>query len=137
MPYGRPPPAGNRLNKDFKVLEAIVVTEGAFNGGVFKVLQRRTGRVCLEKRFKAEHITMGIARKETLFLHNLLHRNISEYIDAFEETGPIPRASIYMDYCDWGSLNDWLVKCGDLDKGINEESIWSAFVDMSNAVGYF
>ena len=76
MPYGRPQLAGNRLDKDFKVLEVIVVAQGAFNGGVYKVLQRRIGRICLEKRFKAKCIIIGIARKEILLLRNLRHRNI-------------------------------------------------------------
>ena len=136
MPYGRPQPAGAPLDKEFKVLKAIVITQGDFNGGIFKVLQRSTGRICLEKRFQAQHVVQGIARKEMLILRSLRHRNVSEYIDAFEMPRPIPRASIYMDYCDEGSLDDTLTQFKNIEVGLGEEFIWSVFVELANAVGY-
>ena len=136
MPFGRPPIANKGLDREYKVLEQLNVTQGDFNGGIYKVRMRKTGEVCIEKRFKAEHIREGIAANEMNILRSLDHENIAEYYDAFIENKPTLRASLYMEICEWGSLNDILTKYRQRREPIGEAFVWSAFIHLANAIGY-
>ena len=84
---------------------------GALNGGVFVVRRKRDGLVCVEKRVAPEHVAEGGLIEELVVLRRLDHPNITNYIDAFVclDVQP-PAASLYMGYCDLGSMSDLLRK---------------------------
>lgn len=136
MPFGRPRIANHGLESEFKVIKAIVVAEGCNNAGIYKVLHHKTNVVCIEKRFIPEHIYGGLADAEMDLLRSLKHENISEYVHGFIEDGYAARASLYMDFCDMGSLNDTLEKYAMENRGISEGFVWSAFKQLANALGY-
>jgi serine/threonine protein kinase len=137
MPFGRPQPSHHSLHDEFEVLKPLVVTQGNFNAGVYKVRSRQ-GRICVEKRFKETDILDGRAANEINLLLACKHPNINEYMHAFVDEGPRarPKASLYTDICDLGSLNDILEKYEKQHRGIGEAFIWSAFKDLANAIGY-
>ena len=136
MPFGRPSIANKALDGEFKVLEKLDVTQGDFNGGIYKVRIHSTREVCIEKRFKPEHIEVGLALKEINILRALNHPNITEYYHAFIEEQPRLRASLFMEICDLGSLNDILTKYRERRLVIGESFVWSAFIQLSDAIGY-
>lgn len=136
MPFSRPPIANRGLDGEFKVLQKLDVTQGDFNGGIYKVRVHKTGEVCIEKRFKPLHIQKGIAENEMNILRSLDHPNIAEYYHAFIEQKPKLRASLFMEICDLGSLNDILTKYKDQRLTIGEGFVWSAFMQLANAIGY-
>lgn len=136
MPFGRPPIATKGLDDKFKVLEKLDVTQGDYNGGIFKVRLNRSREVCIEKRFKPEHIQQGVALREMNILRALDHPNITEYYHAFIEDQPRLRASLFMEICDLGSLNDILTKYRERRQVIGESFVWSAFIQLANAIGY-
>ncbi|MCJ1477841.1 hypothetical protein MMC13_006514 [Lambiella insularis] len=136
MPFGRPLPATHSLESRFKVLKALTVAEGCNNDGLYKVLDRKKNVVCVEKRFGPELVHVGGAENEIALLRSLKHKNISEYIDSFIENGYLPHASLYMDFCEMGSLNDTLEKYASQGRIINEAFAWHTFKELANALGY-
>lgn len=79
----------------------------------------------------------GAAEFEILVLQNLNHKHVTEYIDSFiDKSGAIPQASIYMEYCDLGSLADALKKCRRMGQPANEWEVWELFIQLTNAVAY-
>ncbi|MCJ1245321.1 hypothetical protein MMC30_002525 [Trapelia coarctata] len=136
MPFGRPSIANTGLDGEFKVLAQLDVTQGDFNGGIFKVRIHRTREICIEKRFKPEHIEQGVAIREMNILRALNHPNITEYYHAFIEESPQLRASLFMEICDLGSLDDILTKYRQRRLVIGESFVWSAFMQLADAIGY-
>jgi serine/threonine protein kinase len=111
MPFGRPPISRTPLYDRYKEENQLTITQGDFNGGIFKVRDRETSKSYIEKRFKPEHVKKGIAYDEITILRSLKHKNIVEYVDAFLQEGPRYRASIYMNPCYFGSLDVCSVFC--------------------------
>ncbi|MCJ1377487.1 hypothetical protein MMC17_000582 [Xylographa soralifera] len=140
------PPAGSvprprvakwPLTKRFVIVKQLSVTNGCFNAGIFKVKDLERNNVCIEKRFKPEDIVRGIFDNEARILGRLYHRNVVEYIHAFvADTGPRPSASIYMELCEQGSLNDMMERYARDGRGFCEDFLWSVFHQMANALGY-
>jgi len=137
MPFGRPHPAEHNLDHEFEILKPLVVNEGNFNTGIYKVRCLHNGKICVEKRFKKRDIFDERAHNEVRLVRACKHRNINEYVHAFFELSRRGvRASIYTEFCDLGSLNDTLEKHEMQHRGIGEAFIWSAFKDLANAIGY-
>lgn len=83
--------------------------KGAFNAGVYIVKRRSDGRNCVEKRFRPKEILSEAAKFEISVVRDLNHKHITEYIDSFiDMSGANPRASLYLEYCDLGTLADTL-----------------------------
>ncbi|MCJ1393275.1 hypothetical protein MMC18_006147 [Xylographa bjoerkii] len=136
-PAPRPPVAHHPLIERFIVIKQLTVTEGCFNAGIFKVNDLSRKNVCIEKRFKAKDILNGIFDTEASLLRRCQHRNVVEYIHAFvEDAGFKSTASIYMELCDLGSLNDLMERYAREERGFCEEFVWSVFRQMANALGY-
>ncbi|MCJ1469532.1 hypothetical protein MMC07_008165 [Pseudocyphellaria aurata] len=135
MPWGRRPmrnhiPWGEYIPKGNKS----IAQEGAFNAGVFIVKRLRDGRLCAEKRIKRQEIMNGAAKYEISVLRELNHEHITEYIDSFiDKSGRTPRASIYMEYCDLGSLASFLK---NFRRPPAEWAVWEMFIQLTNAVAY-
>ncbi|MCJ1319879.1 hypothetical protein MMC15_005215 [Xylographa vitiligo] len=133
----RPRVAGSPLTKRFVIIKQLSVTNGCFNAGIFKVKDLECNNVCIEKRFKPKDIARGIFDNEAHILGRLYHHNVVEYIHAFvADTGPRPSASIYMELCELGSLNDMMERYAREGRGFCESFIWSVFHQMANALGY-
>ncbi|MCJ1419707.1 hypothetical protein MMC32_006063 [Xylographa parallela] len=137
MPPPRPRVAERPLTKRFIIIKQLSVTEGCFNAGIFKVKDQECDNVCIEKRFKPKDIVRGIFHNEARILRRLYHPNVVEYIHAFvADTGHRPSASIYMEMCDLGSLNDLMERYAREGRGFCEDFVWSVFHQMANALGY-
>lgn len=111
--------------------------KGAFNAGVYIVKRRSDSRKCIEKRFRPKEIWSGDAKFEICLVRELSHKHITEYIDSFIDiSGENPRASLYMEYCDLGTLADALQRRRTEKKPVKEWGVWELFVQLTNAVAY-
>ncbi|MCJ1463303.1 hypothetical protein MMC07_001909 [Pseudocyphellaria aurata] len=139
MPWGRLP-TWNREPKGEYIPEPgsqSIGDGGAFNDGVYVVKRRQDGRKCVEKRIKQGGVINGAAAYEISVLRSLNHKHVTEYIDSFIDTsGTMPRASIYMEYCDLGSLADALKDCRRFGQHAKEWAVWELFIQLTNAVAY-
>ena len=140
MPWGRLPPLDREPHSEYrqKPGNQNLGDRGGFNAGVFIVKRQQDGRKCVEKRFKPLDILSGAAKFETFVLRQLNHKNITEYIDSFiDMSPPIPRASLYMEYCDLGSLADNLnARRKENKPACKEWELWDLFTQLTNAVAY-
>ena len=137
MPFGRPPIADRPLDDTFVRLKRVSIREGHFNAGIIKVQCRLDSNVYIEKRLRPEDIQTGNAIEEITLMRSLKHRNIAEYIHAFvDRYSHVPSASIYMAFCELGSLDDCLEKYHVAGRGVDEGFVWSTFVQLANAIGY-
>ena len=83
-------------------------TVGGMNGGVFVVrLIRSPDKLYVEKRFKSTEISFAV--KEINMLRKLKHGSLTFYTAAFVTQNP-PDASVYVEFCDRGSLENIIVK---------------------------
>lgn len=114
---------------------------GNLNHGIFLVKRIKNGEVCVQKRIPA---TNQALLNEIRILQDLYHPNICEYIDGFisDDDPPPLRASLYMEYCDLGSLELLLKKYRKHQKSaqvrsyIPESFIWKTFLELSSALQY-
>jgi serine/threonine protein kinase len=107
------------------------------NAGIFIVRDRATGEACIKKDFKRREIEMGSAQNEIRILRSLKHRNIVDYIHAHLEEDPyVCKGSLYMELCEYGSVDNILDKHHEHNWGIGESAIWSSFKQLANAIGY-
>ena len=137
MPFGRPPIADQSLRDIFVRLTKLSIREGHFNAGIIKVQCQLNGKVCIEKRLRPQDVESGQAMREITLMRSLKHRNIAEYIHAFVDPYTHgPSASIYMAFCELGSLDDCLEKYHQAGRGVDEGFVWSTFIQLANAIGY-
>ncbi|MCJ1403217.1 hypothetical protein MMC11_006440 [Xylographa trunciseda] len=133
----RPKVANWPLTKRFVIIKQISVTNGTFNAGIFKAKDLERNNICIEKRYKPNDIMDGIFDTEVDILRRCYHRNVVDYIHAFVmDDNPRPCASIYIELCELGSLNDLMEKYAREGRGFCEDFVWSAFRQMANALGY-
>ena len=138
MPFGRPPISPRSLADKYRQEGHSLGGGGNFNAGVFVVRRRSDGRKFVEKRMKPNEIANGSAKFEMFILRELKHRNVVDYIDAFVvDRGHHLRASLYMEYCEHGTLEAHLQR---LQRGrreyIGEEAVWSLLKQLANALTY-
>lgn len=114
---------------------------GGMNGGVFVVVMKNVGRIFIEKRFKEDAI--AFARNEIEMMYRVNHAALTGYSAAFilEDANP-PQASLYMEFCDRGSLAD-LIRTyatrrinGDRDAIVPEGFVWHALCGLVDALAY-
>lgn len=139
MPWGRLPTLAHEPKGEYrpKPGNESLGDGGAFNAGVFIVKRQQDDRKCVEKRIKPAEIYSGAAEFEIFVLRELNHKHVTEYIDAFIDTScNPPRASIYMEYCDLGTLADTLHTRRRENKPAKEWGVWELFIQLTNAVAY-
>lgn len=117
------------------------VISGNMNDGVFLVKRKKDGLVCVQKRIptRDKHLL-----NEIRILRLLEHPNICQYIDAsISNDDPPPlRASLYVEYCDSGSLEMLLQKYRERSTRprarayIPEGFIWKVFLELCSALQY-
>jgi serine/threonine protein kinase len=107
-----------RPRHQWNVVQEFGKVEGGFNGGIAKVELKDDpiDRCFIEKRFPDRHVPDGnYAAKVIALIYQLQdHENIVKMVDQFlnKKTG---KASIYMEFCDAGNLQD-LVRAVVLQK---------------------
>ena len=111
--------------------------KGAFHAGVYIVKRRSHNRKCVEKRFRAKEILSEAAKFEISVVRDLNHKHVTEYIDSFVDvSGTNPRASLYLEYCDLGTLADTLQRRRTEKKPLKEWGVWDLLIQLTNAVAY-
>lgn len=150
MPSGRPSIAHRDLEAlgRFQRLKTLDDGKGAHSGlsgnmndGVFLVKRKKDGLICVQKRIptRNKHLL-----DEIRVHYRLEHPNICQYIDAFiaDHDPPPLRASLYIEYCDQGSLEMVLERYRRRSEKprarsyIPEGFIWTVFLDICSALQY-
>ncbi|KAL8925304.1 MAG: hypothetical protein Q9208_003594 [Pyrenodesmia sp. 3 TL-2023] len=111
---------------------------GNFNAGVFIVRHRRTGKVLVEKRYKPDEVQNDGAAFEMFVVRELPHPNIVRYITGFidEQTHRVPRASLYMEHYDLGTLQKFLNDRARTPRPFGEAAIWDIFMQLVKGVAF-
>lgn len=139
MPWGRLATRTHEPTGEYKLEPGYesIGDEGAFNAGVYVVKRQQDDRKCVEKRIGPAEVLSGAAKHEIIVLRNLNHQHVTEYIDSFiDKSGGTPRASIYMEYCDLGSLADLVEARRTINKPAKEWAVWDLLIQLTNAVAY-
>ncbi|KAL8655122.1 MAG: hypothetical protein Q9226_003171 [Calogaya cf. arnoldii] len=112
--------------------------DGCFNAGVFVVKRKSTGETMVEKRYKVQEIRFGTAAFEMHVLRKYKHPDIVEYMAAFidEKTHREPVASLYMEHCDRGNVEDLTKEYAARRTPLPERVIWHIFMQLVNAVAF-
>lgn len=113
--------------------------QGLSNAGISLVSRQPDKYICLEKKLPERLISTGAARFEISLLRRLKHCNVVRYLDAYIDTrheSHRSRASLYMEYCNRGSLADEIEKRLRAEKWFEEEEIWSVFTQLVKAIAY-
>jgi len=108
------------------------ISQGAFNGGINKVEDLHTGRICIQKLLaprSSSNRFSGVAEREINILRQLKHPNIVEVVgyDLPEHRCDVP--SIYMEYCEQGTLEKVAERYIKRDKHVPEAFLWKVFED--------
>lgn len=123
--------------------------QGGCNAGIYLVRRRADLCICLEKKISPKLIKNGAAYFEITTLRRLKHDNIVRYLDGYIYTQhglDKASASLYMEYCSWGSLADEIKRRrGIVDKygrmvgklrWFEEIEIVEIFSQLVNALAY-
>ncbi|KAL8971557.1 MAG: hypothetical protein Q9197_003213 [Variospora fuerteventurae] len=155
----RPKPADLDIGHNFEnVNRRNIGGNGCFNAGVFIVRHKRSGNKYVEKKYSPENIIDGtgsaefemfvLRERKDLFREPLpkslcfQHPNVRyegvwqvTYMHGFidEHSYRLPIASIYMEYCDKGNLQDLIER---LRAPLGEEAIWDLSMQLVNAVAF-
>lgn len=139
--YARAPIKNHDIRNQFQIVHTIDAGDGkigGMNGGVFVVrMNGNPSRMFVEKRFKPSDLV--IARPEIEMLHRVKHGSLTFYIDAFITDSP-PAASLYVEFCDRGSLDNIIRKYFELTQDpkptVPEAFVWHAFIGLCDGLAY-
>ncbi|RYP90719.1 hypothetical protein DL770_003184 [Monosporascus sp. CRB-9-2] len=124
-----------------KCLDAGDGTFGGMNDGIYVVRKKLTGQLFVEKNYNgAVPYLIPLIRSEINMMKDLIHNSIIHYVASFVQDSPF-RATVYMEYCDRGSLRDLILTYKDRKKShapdfVPESFVWHAFVGLADALGY-
>lgn len=113
--------------------------QGMCNAGIYLAARHPDGYICLEKKLLPEQIMTGAAKFEISTLRRLKHVNIVKYLDGYIDTEHglhRASASLYMEYCNWGSLADEIARRVQEGRWFEEKEIVEIFSQLVNAVVY-
>lgn len=113
--------------------------QGLCNAGICLVSRHPDGYICLEKKLLPAWIKNGAAKNEINILRKLRHVNIVKYLDAYIDTEHglhRASASLYMEYCNGGSLADEIARRVKEGRWFEEKEILEIFSQLVNAVAY-
>ncbi|MCJ1432665.1 hypothetical protein MMC27_002022 [Xylographa pallens] len=110
---------------------------GGLNLGIYLVKRKTDGRTCVQKKIDGKEKYL---RREIHVLHHLKHPNIIGFVTAFI-TPPPRQASLYVEFCDLGSLDGIIEKYSvNRSRGIlvriPEAFIWHVFRSLTSALQY-
>ncbi|KAI9644333.1 hypothetical protein NHQ30_007690 [Ciborinia camelliae] len=145
------------IRHDFEIVHTIddgsggIGGIGGMNGGVHVVRYRGAmkDKLYVEKRFKKDDLQHrrdgkpGLGIVEILITHRVIHGGLASFIEGFIAPDMInpTSGSLYLEFCDLGSLND-LIKCYAQRLHTNEEShiperfVWHAMSGLCDALAY-
>ncbi|KAF2710953.1 kinase-like protein [Pleomassaria siparia CBS 279.74] len=138
------------IEQDFELIRHLSSAEnvGANNAGISLVRQISTGALCIEKRLNPVDIARGSAQREIEILSQLRNHptgNISHML-AFkiddgsrpgsEDIVVEPSASVYLEYCDSGSLEDLIARYMEANEAFPEAFLWHLIAGLAEAVQY-
>jgi serine/threonine protein kinase len=115
---------------------------GAMNGGVFVVTMKGLpSRIFIEKRFKPKDVSFG--KQEIEMMHRVRHPALANFVAAFilEHSNP-PEASLYIEFCDRGSLDNLIRAFAnrrkDVDRNVTipEGFVWHVFTGLADGLAY-
>ncbi|KAF2006258.1 kinase-like protein, partial [Amniculicola lignicola CBS 123094] len=109
---------------------------GGMNGGIDLVIHRATDRLCIEKHSTQKDVVTGYARNEIECLRQVGHHpHINTLVDCwidYEEQ----KASIYLEYCVYGSLAKRIRRHIKGNRRFNEVIIWNWWYQLTDALSY-
>ena len=140
LPKGRERPSIRNIEHHFRVTESMK-NGGGLNEGINIVEHKQTGKRYIQKKLPAD---IKESEREILFLNVLRHPNIIEYIDACIPRAPyIESASLYIEFCELGTLQDLIEKYVHRNEQypreqayIPEPFIWHVLESMTSALVY-
>jgi serine/threonine protein kinase len=149
MSYNNTKKKGFSMRSNFVIQEQprrqwIVVQEfgkfaGGVNGGIAKVELKDDpiDRYFIEKRFAAKHVPdENYAEKEISLMYQLQdHENIVKMWDHFLDKKAV-RASIYMELCDAGDMQDVINAVYHQNRHVPERTVWKWFIGCMDALVY-
>jgi serine/threonine protein kinase len=122
---------------DFTIVSHLAAErEGGFNLGIVLVRHRLTGALYIEKRVSPRAIRTGHAAREARALKTCHHPHIiaAHFADLHPDTRGY--GSIYMDYCELGSLDTLLSRLARRGAYAPEGFLWKVLFDMATALCY-
>ncbi|OAG04420.1 uncharacterized protein CC84DRAFT_1246391 [Paraphaeosphaeria sporulosa] len=110
--------------------------DGGFNQGILIVRHRRTGTCYIEKRVSPRAIRTGHAAREARALRSCHHPHIISFVFADIDAAGYGYGSIYMSYCELGSLDGLLSRLARRSNFPPEGFLWKILFDMATALCY-
>jgi serine/threonine protein kinase len=123
--------------KKWHVIQEFGKLGGGMNGGIFKVAEDSDpyDRYFIEKRFPATLVKDSVVNKEITLLYQLSDdAGITKMVDHFVDVRK-NEASIYLEYCDAGSLADVVVAIKP-NRLVHERKLWKWFISLMDALVY-
>ncbi|KAF2121286.1 kinase-like domain-containing protein [Lophiotrema nucula] len=94
------------------------------------------GQICIEKRLDPRLITAGRAKLEVSALKELVAcRYINRMIDWYIDYN-LRQGSLFLEYCNYGSMEEYIEKSKQRQQMISEELIWKWFTNIAKALRY-
>lgn len=143
--FKRAPIRSEDYSNDYEVVHTIDDGSGqigGMNGGVFVVRLKnvRGARLQIAKKFP-HTMPLTCAQQEIGLVRKIRHDAMTSYLSAFiVDNGPRPYASLYMEFCDRGSLKDLIMKyCQRNDSPVQrvpEEFAWHIFGSLLDGLAF-
>jgi serine/threonine protein kinase len=144
--FSREPALNRSIADRFRKVHAIDAgdgTLGQFNSGVFVVkLSGNPNKLFIQKKFKGDEQAIQMAKTEITICRKVMHPSLTGYHAAYVvEDGLIPSASLYIKFCDRGSVRDLLEKYTERinepkQPHVQEALIWHVFIGLMDALAY-
>lgn len=134
--------ATHDIRDQFQIIHTIDAGDGklgGMNGGVFVVVMKKVeNRMYVEKRFKKGDV--DIAQKEIEMLHRVKHCSLTFFMAGFI-LPDLSDASLYVEFCDRGSLEDVMKEYTQRSNQIPrprvpEAFVWHAFAGLCDGLAY-
>ena len=130
------------LRDQFEIIHTIDPGDGSIggmNGGVFVVrMKGLDSRIYIEKRFRPDLVSF--AQKEIKMLWQVRHPSLTFYTAAFIKPD-LQDASLYIEFCDCGSLQDMIDEYATRYKDnpkprVPEAFLWHVFIGLCDGLAY-
>ncbi|CAI6329279.1 unnamed protein product [Periconia digitata] len=121
------------------VVREIQESDGCNNEGILLVRDNTRQRLLIEKRFKLYDVWNGPAQKEIEILKQLRgHPNITSIEGWYLQDGSVEetKGSVWLDYCNQGTLSNAIDFLNEQDREFSEFEIWHVFAQLAEAVRF-
>jgi NIMA (never in mitosis gene a)-related kinase len=125
----------NRPDK-YKVIQKLGEKAGGWNGGIVLVSHRGTGELRVEKKLNPKWIREGRADQERDTLERLRDSaSVTTLLDSYISHSRV-EGSLFLEYCDGGSMYDLIKRHQAAELRIPERAIWEIFLSLAQAIQY-